>query len=105
MEQYISSNNITIWTETFGNKNNPPLLLIMGGGCQGIMWPKSFCEELAQHFGRINFAHFIPPCCGYGVNSRQIRGMGIVARLPGVNPGFVTGISTKTSAPPTWLMR
>lgn len=37
-----------IWCETFGIKKNPCILLIMGGGCQGICWGESFCEKLAS---------------------------------------------------------
>lgn len=41
------ANNIDIWYETFGNINDEPLLLIMGGCCQGILWPTEFCKQLA----------------------------------------------------------
>ncbi len=44
----IFSNNLEIWTESFGDKKNPALLLIMGSGGQGILWPQQFCEELAN---------------------------------------------------------
>lgn len=40
--------NISLWYETFGEKKNPPLLLIAGGLCQGILWPDEFCEALAK---------------------------------------------------------
>lgn len=41
------SNGIDIWYETFGNKTDPALLLIMGGLGQGILWPTEFCRQLA----------------------------------------------------------
>ena len=39
---------IDIWYETFGSKKDPAFLLIMGGGCQGILWPDLFCQRLAS---------------------------------------------------------
>ncbi len=47
-EKIIDINGTQIWTETFGDSNNPAMLLIMGGGCQGIHWPDKFCEKLAN---------------------------------------------------------
>ena len=38
---------ITLCYETFGEAQNPPLLLVMGLGMQMIGWPEEFCEELA----------------------------------------------------------
>ena len=37
-EGKVKANNIEIWYEEFGESTNPSVLLIMGGGCQGIMW-------------------------------------------------------------------
>jgi len=42
------ANNIDLWYETFGSKENTPLLLIMGACTQGILWPDEFCMELAK---------------------------------------------------------
>jgi pimeloyl-ACP methyl ester carboxylesterase len=39
---------IDLWYESFGEKSNPCFFLIMGGGCQGILWPDLFCEKLAS---------------------------------------------------------
>jgi pimeloyl-ACP methyl ester carboxylesterase len=47
-EQVIQTNGVELWCETFGNRNQPALLLMMGGGCQGIMWPEAFCYQLTQ---------------------------------------------------------
>lgn len=41
-------NRMQIWYETFGNKNNPAILLIMGNSCDAIMWPDIFCQSLAE---------------------------------------------------------
>ncbi|HSX26437.1 MAG TPA: alpha/beta hydrolase [Chlamydiales bacterium] len=46
-EQIVQANGIEIWAETFGEKKNPPLLLVMGALCQGILWPTEFCQRLA----------------------------------------------------------
>ena len=37
-EGKVKANNIEIWYEEFGESTNPTVLLIMGSGCQGIMW-------------------------------------------------------------------
>lgn len=41
-------NNMQIWHETFGDKNNPAVLLMMGNGCDAMLWPGIFCENLAR---------------------------------------------------------
>lgn len=42
------ANGIEIEYETFGNKGDPALLLIMGLGAQLTLWPESLCEGLAS---------------------------------------------------------
>ncbi len=39
---------ITLCYETFGQREDPPLLMIMGLGTQMIAWPDAFCAELAE---------------------------------------------------------
>ncbi len=39
---------IKIWSDSFGDKCNPALLLVMGAMNQSIFWPREFCEELAK---------------------------------------------------------
>lgn len=46
-ERTIRANGIEIWSEDFGNPRDPALLLVMGAGGQGILWPEEFCESLA----------------------------------------------------------
>lgn len=47
-----------IWYEAFGEKDRPSILLIMGGLCQGILWPTEFCEQLANEgFYVIRYDH------------------------------------------------
>jgi pimeloyl-ACP methyl ester carboxylesterase len=44
----IKANGIEIEYETFGNKSDPALLLIMGLGAQLTLWPDAFCTGLAE---------------------------------------------------------
>lgn len=48
----ITANNIQLAYETFGNRSDKPLLLIMGLGGQLIAWDEAFCRQLADsgHF-------------------------------------------------------
>lgn len=47
-QKVIQSHGLEFWSESFGNKKDPALLLIMGTGGQGHEWPQKFCEELAS---------------------------------------------------------
>jgi len=38
----------TLFTESFGDSNTKPVLLIMGAMASGVWWPRSFCEQLAS---------------------------------------------------------
>lgn len=44
----VNANGIEIAYDTFGNKDNEPILLIMGLGCQMILWEDEFCFSLAE---------------------------------------------------------
>ena len=44
----IHANGIEIAYDTFGNKDNEPILLIMGLSCQMIFWEGEFCFRLAE---------------------------------------------------------
>ena len=44
----VSANGIRIEYETFGDRLNPAILLIMGYAAQMIAWPESFCAALAD---------------------------------------------------------
>jgi len=37
-----------LWYDSFGDRKNPPLLLLTGAACQGIIWTKTFCKKLAS---------------------------------------------------------
>ncbi len=49
--QFAKVNNIDIWYESFGQKENPALLLLSGGCNQSVMWHDDFCERLANEEG------------------------------------------------------
>ena len=42
------ANGIDLTYDSFGNANDPPLLLIMGLGTQMIGWDEAFCAQLAE---------------------------------------------------------
>ena len=46
MAQY-QTNGITLEAETFGDPQHPAIVLIMGLGCQLVVWPVALCEALA----------------------------------------------------------
>lgn len=49
-ENIVKINNraIELWTQAFGNKNNPAILLIMGSGGSGVVWTDNFCKKLMK---------------------------------------------------------
>src|SRR5271170_4751294 len=46
-EELAKVGDLDICYQTFGEKSDPPLLLIMGLGAQMIVWEDDFCEALA----------------------------------------------------------
>jgi pimeloyl-ACP methyl ester carboxylesterase len=44
----VTANGIQIEYDTFGDPLSPPLLLIMGYGCQMILWDEEFCRQLVE---------------------------------------------------------
>lgn len=47
-EKIISFNDIYICTESFGDINNPTILLIMGATASMIWWEEEFCKRLSN---------------------------------------------------------
>lgn len=47
-EQFARANGIELCYQTFGAKDAPPLVLIMGLGAQMILWPDDFCRKIAD---------------------------------------------------------
>ena len=44
----VHANGIRIEYDTFGGRDDRPLLLVMGLGAQMIAWQDEFCEQLAD---------------------------------------------------------
>lgn len=44
----IQNGNVQIYTETFGNAGNDPVLLIAGAMAPAMFWDQQFCESLAN---------------------------------------------------------
>lgn len=47
-EQFVAGNNIQINFDSFGDKSDPAILLIMGLATQMIYWDEEFCKILAS---------------------------------------------------------
>lgn len=47
-EKINKMNRIDICTESFGNPNDPAVLLIMGAMCSMVYWDEEFCQRLAN---------------------------------------------------------
>lgn len=47
-QRVVQAKGLEFWTETFGKKENPAILLVMGSGGQGLLWHQKFCEKLAD---------------------------------------------------------
>lgn len=62
----VTTERGNFWSDTFGNRKNPPVLLLMGAGCQGIFWTKTFCQNLADRgFFVIRFDQRDTGCSDY----------------------------------------
>lgn len=68
MPQY-AANGLKLEAETFGDAGNPAIVLIMGLGCQLVVWPMAFCEALAAE--------------GYYVVRFDNRDIGLSEKIPG----------------------
>lgn len=78
MSQY-QANGITIEAETFGNATHPAMVLIMGLGCQLVVWPLALCEALAA--------------AGFYVVRFDNRDIGLSEKIKGArDPKFFTNI-------------
>ncbi|MCT9004132.1 alpha/beta fold hydrolase [Streptomyces sp. NPDC054766] len=48
MERPIATQDgLRLWTETFGSRRDPAVLLVMGGTAPGIVWPDELCRLIA----------------------------------------------------------
>lgn len=46
--RFVSSHDVEIATEAFGDSAHPPVLLIMGGMASMLWWRERFCRQLAE---------------------------------------------------------
>ena len=46
-ERIIRANGVDLCVQTFGDRADPPILLIMGGASSMDWWEDGFCERLA----------------------------------------------------------
>ena len=46
-EGTVAANGIELAYETFGDRSDPPMVLVMGLGAQMIVWPDELCQGLA----------------------------------------------------------
>lgn len=81
------ANGLTIEYETFGEAGNPAILLIMGVGCQLVMWPDSFCEGLAG--------------LGYRVIRYDNRDVGLSTKIDGAGaPDIMAAVTAQLTGQP-----
>jgi pimeloyl-ACP methyl ester carboxylesterase len=77
--QIAKADGIEICYETFGEKGNSAVLLIMGALAQGILWPTEFCERLANEgFYVIRYDHRDTgqsTCFDFEINSYNLLDM------------------------------
>lgn len=85
----VPANGIEIAYETFGERGNPPLVLVMGLGTQMLAWPDEFCEGLAAR--------------GHYVVRFDNRDVGASTHLRGVRAPNVARIVARRAVPPYTL--
>lgn len=73
MSRTINNGSVEIYVETFGNKEDVPVLLIAGAMAPAIFWELSFCESLALR--------------GYYVIRYDNRDIGKSTHFPQSEPG------------------
>jgi pimeloyl-ACP methyl ester carboxylesterase len=71
-EQFVKVRDVKLCFETFGDKDDPALLLVMGLGTQMLAWREGFCEELVKR--------------GFFVIRYDNRDVGRSTRFSGVKP-------------------
>lgn len=47
-EKVVIDSAISLYTESFGNTANEPIILVMGAMSSGVWWPDEFCSQLAD---------------------------------------------------------
>ncbi|MCX5424424.1 alpha/beta fold hydrolase [Streptomyces sp. NBC_00078] len=47
-ERMIRTGGVALCTESFGDRSDPPVLLVMGTGASMLWWEEGFCRKLAE---------------------------------------------------------
>jgi pimeloyl-ACP methyl ester carboxylesterase len=81
-----AANGIEIAYQTFGDRGDPAIVLVMGLGTQMIAWPDALCEDLASR--------------GYHVVRFDNRDTGESTHLTGVRAPRLTSLVTRRKRPP-----
>ena len=89
-EQYAGVGDLTLCYETFGDRRDPAVLLVMGLATQMIAWPDDFCRELA---GR-----------GFFVIRYDNRDIGRSSRLDGHPPPRPVELITRRIKRPAYTL-
>jgi pimeloyl-ACP methyl ester carboxylesterase len=83
-EQFATVGDVSLSYETFGDPQDPPVLLVMGLATQMIAWPDDFCREIADQgylvvrfdnrdIGRSTRFDHVPPPRPVELLTRRIR--------------------------------
>lgn len=80
----VKSNGIELEYETFGNADDPALLLVMGLGAQMTAWEESFCNQLVDQ--------------GFHVIRYDNRDVGLSTRTEGPDPDLAAVMTGDTSS-------
>lgn len=67
-------NDVTIYTESYGDKTNKPILLLHGAGNSRLNWSEDFCKKLSNE--------------GFYVIRMDSRDAGLSKKFPFGNPGY-----------------
>ena len=87
--QRVAVGDLEIAYETFGERGDPPVLMVMGLGTQMIAWPDELCEQIA---GR-----------GHFVVRFDNRDVGLSTHLDGVRVPKIRDVALKRKRPPYTL--
>jgi pimeloyl-ACP methyl ester carboxylesterase len=85
----VPANGIEIAYETFGDRADPPVVLVMGLGTQMLAWPDELCEDLAAR--------------GHHVVRFDNRDVGASTHFRGVRAPHVASVISKRRRPPYTL--
>jgi pimeloyl-ACP methyl ester carboxylesterase len=84
--QRVAANGIEIAYETFGDPQDPPMVLVMGLGTQMLAWPDAFCTDLADR--------------GHFVVRFDNRDVGLSTHLNGVRAPSFAAVALRREKPP-----